>query len=186
MLRMNVGGSVIAEHFSGRRVVQRMSVAMLAACGTGLACGLLRPMFSGPIHYEALISLFGLLPAICLGLVWSMRRLPWRRATAWLVAGIALSCIGFGIFMMIGVQRFLWDDVMRVMAVYAVVASLVGWLLLFVIQMVQRPTAGPYCPACAYCLIGAREDRCPECGRAFTLDELGIGREELTLHTDSC
>ena len=37
-------------------------------------------------------------------------------------------------------------------------------------------------PACFYCLVGAPEDKCPECGRPFTLEELDITREELQPH----
>jgi len=38
---------------------------------------------------------------------------------------------------------------------------------------------GPYCRRCGYCLIGTAEHRCPECGRAFTLRELGVSEAEL-------
>lgn len=35
------------------------------------------------------------------------------------------------------------------------------------------------CPACDYNLYGLTEQRCPECGRAFTFEELGVSAEEL-------
>lgn len=38
---------------------------------------------------------------------------------------------------------------------------------------------GTLCPGCAYSLIGNTSMICPECGRAFTLDELGATREAL-------
>ena len=30
---------------------------------------------------------------------------------------------------------------------------------------------GPFCPECGYCVIGLPEQRCPECGQSFTLEE---------------
>jgi len=39
-----------------------------------------------------------------------------------------------------------------------------------------------HCPNCAYNLIGNTSGVCPECGRAFTLEELEIAPEELRPH----
>lgn len=35
----------------------------------------------------------------------------------------------------------------------------------------------PYCPRCGYCLLFLPERRCPECGRPFTLREIGVAPE---------
>ena len=43
----------------------------------------------------------------------------------------------------------------------------------------KRAKVGTYCPECGYCLIGVPRQICPECGRAFTLDELGIPADAL-------
>jgi hypothetical protein len=37
------------------------------------------------------------------------------------------------------------------------------------------------CPGCGYSLIGLPSQRCPECGRGFTLDELGVTARDLTI-----
>lgn len=34
-----------------------------------------------------------------------------------------------------------------------------------------------HCPGCGYCLTGLPEQVCPECGRAFELEEVGMGEE---------
>jgi hypothetical protein len=41
----------------------------------------------------------------------------------------------------------------------------------------------PRCPGCGYSLIGLPSLRCPECGRAFTLEELGVAARDLTITT---
>jgi hypothetical protein len=52
--------------------------------------------------------------------------------------------------------------------------------VLLLLQLKPRAVKpGPYCPACGYCLIGSPRQICAECGRAFTLEELGITPEEL-------
>ena len=35
------------------------------------------------------------------------------------------------------------------------------------------------CPACDYYLFGLTEMRCPECGRPFTFEEVGVSPQEL-------
>jgi hypothetical protein len=54
-------------------------------------------------------------------------------------------------------------------------AAFVDWLRR-VHRMIRRRSFGPGdCPACGYNLKGIRERRCPECGRAFSNDELESG-----------
>jgi predicted amidophosphoribosyltransferase len=51
-----------------------------------------------------------------------------------------------------------------------------GILLLFL-----RPThpRRGHCPRCGYLLRGLPEPRCPECGRPFTAQEVGMTHEQL-------
>ncbi len=37
----------------------------------------------------------------------------------------------------------------------------------------------PKCPQCGYILYFARDQRCPECGRQFNLEEISMGQAEL-------
>lgn len=57
--------------------------------------------------------------------------------------------------------------------------SVVFWLFL----RHRRPSVviqdGTLCPECGYLLIGNVSMQCPECGRAFTLEELGTTYEHL-------
>lgn len=43
----------------------------------------------------------------------------------------------------------------------------------------EGPTGEPYCLRCGYCLIGLNRRRCPECGRPFSLQELGVSADVL-------
>ncbi|MBN1491377.1 MAG: hypothetical protein JXA69_15795 [Phycisphaerae bacterium] len=46
-------------------------------------------------------------------------------------------------------------------------------------RLQPKPTHSEICPACGYCLFGLTEQRCPECARPFTFEELGITPEKL-------
>lgn len=63
--------------------------------------------------------------------------------------------------------------------------SWIAWSLL----RTWRPSVviqdGTLCPSCAYCLRGNTTMRCPECGRAFTFDELGATEEWLRVGEDA-
>ena len=118
------------------------------------------------------------MPAICLGIVWSMRRIRWQHVSGRLIVTVFFTCSSYIVGWSLA-KRQLWGDMLWVMLVYGIIAVSASWLLLVVIQYFRRPLYGPYCPSCAYCLIGASSDRCPECGRDFTLAELGVPRDEL-------
>jgi hypothetical protein len=56
-----------------------------------------------------------------------------------------------------------------------------GVILLLLMRLrLQKRIPGPYCPQCGYCLIGLPTRRCTECGRPFTLEELGIDAAALS------
>ncbi|MCK6457673.1 MAG: hypothetical protein L6Q92_14230 [Phycisphaerae bacterium] len=60
------------------------------------------------------------------------------------------------------------------MVAFGLASLPIGWAL-------QRWSAqivfqdGTLCPGCMYSLVGNTSGRCPECGRAYTLDELRVG-----------
>ena len=68
-----------------------------------------------------------------------------------------------------------------------VVVAICGVLLLLMLKALSRSlTFGPTrCPSCGYSLVGLPDQRCPECGRPFTLDELGVGEHELKVPPSS-
>ncbi len=174
---------VAARHLTPTRRWRRLSLVVIVAAATGVAAAIVRPRIGGRIHYEMLTSVFVVLPAICVCLTLSLRRVPWRQAVGWLVLEVSAAyLIFFAAFWV--VFRHVWDKHMLsgtiafwLIFVGLSAALLIGW------QQWRCPMVGPYCPACSYCLIGVAIDRCPECGRAFTLEELGVTREELRAPT---
>lgn len=51
-------------------------------------------------------------------------------------------------------------------------------LYLITLRLHESRPAG-HCPGCGYNLYGLREMRCPECGRAFTFEEIGATPESI-------
>jgi hypothetical protein len=49
----------------------------------------------------------------------------------------------------------------------------------------ENPALVGHCPECGYNLRGLSEQRCPECGRPFTFEELGMTAEELGVQAAS-
>jgi len=52
------------------------------------------------------------------------------------------------------------------------------WYLL-TLRLHKACSSGGQCPACGYYLYGLRNQRCPECGRPFTFEEVGATPESL-------
>ena len=157
---------------------RRLAAAVGVAGATGVASAFVRPMIAGPIHYEALVSIFIVLPTVCLVLTLSLRDVPWGAALGPLVLELAAVCVAFPAGVWLGPGGFA-DDLLGVMAGFWLIAVLACAGLLVGRQYFRPPVLGPYCPGCGYCLIGAPTDRCPECGRDFDPSELGVTREAL-------
>ena len=164
------------------RLHRAVRIAVLTVMGgiVGAVSAYVRPMISGTTHYEAMIALFVVMPAICLAAVVSHRRVPFRWAMFSLHAELAWLWIAFATAWSL-VFGHIWDDMVGVTLVYWLGSATIGTALLAAIQWRWRPRYGPYCPGCGYCLIGLSEKRCPECGRPFNLAELGIEEDELRI-----
>jgi len=99
-------------------------------------------------------------------------------STVVLGAGLAGYTVGGGIEPIIAFVA---------MCVLIFVVNIVGYPLVVLSgagRAKHRPR-GPYCPECEYHLVGVAEHRCPECGRPFTLYELGISQRDLEPDTAS-
>ena len=59
-------------------------------------------------------------------------------------------------------------------------SCLCGWLCARLVKGKVVVQDGTLCPGCGYSLIGNVEQRCPECAREFTYQELGTTREKLS------
>jgi hypothetical protein len=125
------------------------------------------------------------LPLICFLIVMGRRRIPWHRALLWMSLEIA-GCICF----FVAARERFWhfsghapyeSPTMLSAALDLGLASFIcGAILLLTLQVKPEVAKiGPYCPACGYCLLGTPTQTCPECGRPFTLDELGVSAEAL-------
>lgn len=161
--------------------VLRLVISALAAAALGAGAAFARDFWRAP--HGVIVSVFVLFPALCLWLVVSQRRVPWRRAWKWLhlelltvfsVAPLAWTLI-YG--------NSILDYRLGVMAIVGLIASSASAVALVIWQRFRPPLQGPYCPGCGYCLIGTGSDCCPECGRSFTLDELGVERDALDVES---
>ena len=110
---------------------------------------------------------------------WSLR--PRRNETAWLEAELLVV---WGAFLPTwiageGIARFEAIDLLPVG--YVASALCLGGCHRLACRLYAAWWAprGARCPGCDYCLLGLREHRCPECGRPFRLEELGVSEEEL-------
>ena len=104
------------------------------------------------------------------------------RRRAW-VRPIAITVLIGGLTSVVSyvIERQRWDDTEYVVVGLTLIGGGVAalfWLpTVFALER-GRPVVGPArrvdvrCPDCAYSMVGLRETVCPECGRAFTIDEL--------------
>jgi hypothetical protein len=121
-----------------------------------------------------------LLPVVSLMAVYTRRRIPWHRAMLWMALDLA-GCVCFFqatiAKIWTGDHVYLFDisEMLQYVLLIGAACFICGAVLLFFLQVKPEPVKpGPYCPECGYCLIGLPRQICSECGRPFTLDELGI------------
>jgi hypothetical protein len=147
--------------------------------GLGIISRMVRPLFDYSIHWEALASII-VLAAIVAVLAVANRQLKPGRGLAMLEAETLLLWAGFAGGWSI-LEGRLWDDLLVVCALWCGGCGIGGAALLAVARRVwpakQWPTRN--CPECGYLLVGLSEKRCPECGRPFTLEELGVTEADL-------
>ena len=135
--------------------------------------------------WEWALVLLALIPVVSLSAVFTRRRIPWRRAILWMALELA-GCLCFFEATVEGAWNHFHvylddEDRLLEMILFAGLACFMfgGTLLLFLQVKPEKVKPGPYCPECGYCLIGLPRQICSECGRAFTLKELGVGAEAL-------
>ena len=131
------------------------------------------------VPHGAIAGLF-LMPALLFWLIASQRRVPWRHTLIWLHLELAVVSLIAPISWSLTFGNSLLDPHLGLMAGIWLIAAAAGTLALAIWQRLRPLLEGPYCRGCGYCLIGAPSDRCPECGRAYTLAELGVERSALS------
>lgn len=126
-----------------------------------------------------------LLPIAILMAVYTRRRVLWHRAMLWLSLDFA-GCVCFfqSTIQHIWNYYFVYSSEIGIMFACTLLTGLAclifGAILLLFLQVKPEPVKpGPYCPQCGYCLIGSTRKICTECGRPFSLEELGVTPEEL-------
>ena len=170
--------TVAAKYITTNARMWRLEFYGFIGCGIGVVAAGFRWVIPERILYEVIINLFLVVPIALLPMLVFYTRVPWRKAAPWLVCEVASTYLLFALARSV-VLRDGPGDFIGVMLVCFPIACVASLSLLVIWQQFRRPIIGPYCPACRYCLIGAREDVCPECGRSFTLKELHISREAL-------
>jgi len=110
------------------------------------------------------------------GWVWA-----WRRGVNWAAANrreTAMLCLGLVVIS--GISGLIeadieWIDSLRINLPLLCAGAFMG---LTAWRWPAKGAAGaesevaPFCPACGYNMTGLQQARCPECGEAYTLDEL--------------
>jgi hypothetical protein len=124
-------------------------------------------------------ELFALSGIAVILIILTRRRVRWHEALLWM----ALELAGFMCFfesVLDQMDHFFRHQYLRAEMVDQVLGAgaisfVCGATLLLLLRLrLQKRIPGPYCPQCGYCLNGLRTRRCTECGRPFTLEELGI------------
>lgn len=155
---------------------------LMGACGLliGTTSAWARPrMLHGNAHIEAIIDFFVLMPALCLLIFLRNWSLPINRAIY--AVSVQLGVLWVAHFVgMASVLKERWFDMFGVNVAFCLgsIAVLVNlcWVLRLCFPVKLRTTD---CLGCGYSLIGLSRNVCPECGRAFTMHELGITEKDL-------
>ena len=128
-------------------------------------------------------------PLLLTGMVLAIRRPHQRRLCLWLFGGLS-GLVWFGFWLAFGDP--LYGLYLSLAACLLIVLASVGEAAVLANQSWPR-TFGQlltcrlapfyeskgHCPSCDYYLYGLTEQRCPECGRPFTFEELGATPAEL-------
>lgn len=129
-------------------------------------------------EYEAFWIIF----AACCARALVPALLPARWPAVFFAIDITLLCVGFVVGFWVGRQNWLyvhtvvkWTSLMW--PLFLVLGAPLAWGLNRWTR--ARRFTGPYCRGCRYHLKGVIDWRCPECGRPFTLKELGVTAAEL-------
>jgi hypothetical protein len=122
--------------------------------------------------------------AVTLAFVIGWWLLLWGRSVTWSSRMIVRSLIVTGLSLLVGLAAgglsALVDIDITFSLFVGTTAAIVAWLVFACIIWGQAGASAPacpnetlvICPRCGYALNGLREARCPECGEAYTLDEL--------------
>jgi hypothetical protein len=158
-------------------------------CAVGICVGALFALVGYPTRPHIYANEWSpelfVLPVIAtILIVLTRRRIRWHQALLWM----ALELAGFICFFVAVLDhlghflhgRFLWPELTEQILTTGAISFVLGAILLLMLQLrPQTRILGPYCPQCGYCLIGLPTHRCAECGRPFTLEELGIDEAAL-------
>jgi hypothetical protein len=127
-----------------------------------------------------LLMLLALLPVVSLMAVFTRRRIPWNRAILWMALELA-GCVCFFestvdfVWRENRINHFEGIEILESILYVGFACFIIGATLLLFLQVKPEPVKpGPYCPECGYCLLGSTRNICTECGRPFTLEELGV------------
>jgi hypothetical protein len=170
------------------RTVARLVLAMLLLPASGavfviLFAAILRP--GAPPSVSRLLLLWAIV-YLFIGVYWL---LLWRTEVKWTAGRVAATAGGTALALFAGVaMAALCLSLNRILPVQLLILAgggtvPIAWVLLTVIVWRETPAeragrlaaAGAsdvLCPVCGYRMTGLREARCPECGAAFTLEQL--------------
>jgi hypothetical protein len=169
-----------------RERVVRFAIFSAVGCVAGASIAMIEVKFPyRDSRWSWLFIICGLAPIVCLMAVFTRRRVLWHRAILWMGLELA-GCVCFfqatieRIWRYYNVNFFEIPDLLQMVLMAGAACFVVGAVLLLFLQVKpEEPKPGPYCPQCGYCLIGLPRQICSECGRPFTLAELGVTAEML-------
>lgn len=166
------------------RLVRRFAIFAIAGIISGIAMSWINAQYEW-WHLNWMLELSILLPVVVALVVYTRRRIRWRRGLLWM----SLELAGYVCFLSATIENW-WHffggywmestDLLRMVLTIWLMSLGAGSAILLLLQL--RPhqvKSGPYCPECEYCLVGSPRKVCPECGRPFTLEELGVSAAEL-------
>jgi hypothetical protein len=166
------------------RLLRRFVIFAIAGIISGIAMSWINVRFEW-WQLNWILELSILLPVVVALVVFTRRRIRWCRGLLWM----SLELAGYVCFLSATIENW-WHffggywmestDLLRMVLTIWLMSLAAGSAILLLLQLKPRQVkSGPYCPECEYCLIGSPRQICPECGRPFTLEELGVSAEAL-------